>query len=344
MGRKQVRVERTYVDTDKDRFWRADHPVLALMRGRLRARSQPGHRADAAKLGLAVEGGGMRAIVSAAMLGVLAELGYTSVFDVVYGGSAGALNGAYFLAGDTRTALRIYLEDLASRRFVDFRRPLRGRPIFNLDYVFDEVVGGRRPLAYEKVLASPVPLVVSISLVDQIEPLAESRFPSVADLREALRAGCWLPIATKGTARFRGRRAIDGGALCAHPIRLALADGCTHVLSLSTLPRDYRYTGVGWLERVASCRMALMRRGLGRAFLAADRQGGADREALRRWRTEPVEPAVLDLAPPERVDLTRHDIDRDRLRAAARTAAATMTLALTGVPDAAAVERALELA
>lgn len=36
--------------------------------------------------------------------------------------------------------------------------------------------------------------------------------------------------AGRGTATFRGHRAIDGGVLRFHPYRAAMLDGCTHIL------------------------------------------------------------------------------------------------------------------
>jgi len=60
--------------------------------------SRPGHRTDPYKLGLVVQGGGMRGVVSAGALTVLHFLGLRRVFDATYGSSAGAMNLTYFLA------------------------------------------------------------------------------------------------------------------------------------------------------------------------------------------------------------------------------------------------------
>ncbi|MBW1714100.1 MAG: patatin-like phospholipase family protein [Deltaproteobacteria bacterium] len=70
------------------------HPVLEVLGQRTEAGSLPGQRRDNFKLGLAVEGGGMRGVVSAGMLLGLAQLGLRPALDAVYGASAGALNGA----------------------------------------------------------------------------------------------------------------------------------------------------------------------------------------------------------------------------------------------------------
>lgn len=51
------------------------------------------------KVGLAIEGGGMRGCVSAGMIGAVSTLGLMDTFDAVYGSSAGSLVGAYAIAG-----------------------------------------------------------------------------------------------------------------------------------------------------------------------------------------------------------------------------------------------------
>ena len=53
---------------------------------------------DGRKVGLIVEGGAMRGVISCAALMALEDLRLTDVFDEVYGASAGAVNAAYFLA------------------------------------------------------------------------------------------------------------------------------------------------------------------------------------------------------------------------------------------------------
>lgn len=78
---------------------RVDHPALQLLRQRALSRSHPTARKDPFKLGLVVEGGGMRGCVSGGALQALADVGLRDAFDAVYGSSAGAINSTYFLSG-----------------------------------------------------------------------------------------------------------------------------------------------------------------------------------------------------------------------------------------------------
>ena len=67
----------------------------------------------------------MRGVVSAGMVSALEELGLTHAFDAVYGSSAGAINAAYFLAGQARLGTTIYYEDINNARFIDLAAPAR---------------------------------------------------------------------------------------------------------------------------------------------------------------------------------------------------------------------------
>jgi hypothetical protein len=77
---------------------KGEHPVARLLHERMRLGSKPGQRADGARIGLAIEGGGMRGAVSAGAAAALNLLGMSDAFDAVYGSSAGALIAAFFIS------------------------------------------------------------------------------------------------------------------------------------------------------------------------------------------------------------------------------------------------------
>jgi predicted patatin/cPLA2 family phospholipase len=305
-------------------YWDPSHPVLEVLRARRAEGSLPGQRTDGATVALAIEGGGMRGVISAAMLTELEDYGFKNAFDVVYGCSSGGINGAYFLAGETWYPLSIYYDDLTTKKFVDFGRAFRRLPILNLDYAFDHVMELLKPLDYDAVLRSDIPLVTPITDVDALETVVLRDFTSRDELKAALRASAWLPIAVPGTFEMPGgRRAVDGGVLTALPFRLALKDGCTHVLSLSTRPMRPVNEGLTFLHRYSYVYLERMRRGLGTGYLAAIRQKHDDLNRLHQQRTAPPDsaPYVLDLAPlPWMTELKRHDLDHHRLLENARSA------------------------
>jgi predicted acylesterase/phospholipase RssA len=336
-------------------FWDKDHPVLRLLRERRDSGSTPGHRdpLDTARVGLAVEGGGMRGVVSAAMLVCLEDRGLLNGFDAVYGVSSGAINAAYFLTGNTWYPGSIYYDDLTTRKFISYWRVLAGRSMLNLDFAYKTVIGKIKPLDYDKVLASPAKLTIGITLVDELSALAATDFTSASDLNEALMASAWLPLAVRGTGVYRGKRALDGGVLIPLPYRLAVDDGCTHILSLGTKPMPSprrirlrsaaeppaerrspaRRTPAELASGYTAWHLDRIREGLGNAYLESRRLKGQDRRSFAEWRlaTGGDPPFILDIAPlPGTPQVGRTEMSPNRLLAAARNAYATMYAAIEG--------------
>ncbi len=74
-----------------------NHPTMKLIKERLKANSKPSKRGDKENIALCIEGGGMRGCVSAGASLALSFLGLNDVVDIVYGSSAGAMIGTYFI-------------------------------------------------------------------------------------------------------------------------------------------------------------------------------------------------------------------------------------------------------
>jgi predicted patatin/cPLA2 family phospholipase len=308
------------------------HPVMELLRLRRETASVPAQRGerDTARLGLLVQGGGMRGVISAAMLSALDDMGYKNSFDVVFGCSAGAMNAAYFLAGETWYPLSIYYDDLATEDFVNFLRPLRRRPILNLEYAFDQVVRQRKPLAADAAIACSIAFRVALTTLDPPEALIVSDFSSGEDLISALRASCWLPIAIPGSAEFRGFRAVDGGVLMPSMERAAMQDGCTHILSLRTQPIDQAAGRRRFATRYVRLRLNRLAPGLGDAYEEAHNTVPAVQTGRPSYGAGESEPSHLEIAPPMSGRVSRHEIDPFKLLTAARIAYGVMFAAAEG--------------
>jgi predicted patatin/cPLA2 family phospholipase len=203
----------------------------------LTSRRDRGSRAphgDGASVALAVEGGAMRGVISAGMVSALEELGLTDAFDAVYGSSAGAINAAYFLAGQARLGTTVYYEDINSRAFISLRRAVVGRPIVDLGFLLDEVAVARKTLDVGRVLASASPLSVLATDVESGTADALRDFRSGAELLQALRAGATMPVVAGPPREVRGRRYLDASLSQPIPVPAAEADGHTHILVLLT--------------------------------------------------------------------------------------------------------------
>jgi predicted patatin/cPLA2 family phospholipase len=178
----------------------------------------------------------MRGVVSAGMVSALEALGLGCAFDAVYGSSAGALNAAYFVAGQAALGTTIYYEDINNRRFIDFGRAFGRRPILNLDFLIDEVVLRRKRLDTARVLSSRSVLSVLATDVSTAAAHRLDKFEDEGALVAAMRASATMPILAGGPSAFGARRYFDASLSEPIPLPTAEADGHSHILVLLTRP------------------------------------------------------------------------------------------------------------
>uniref|UniRef100_A0A7S1SUM6 Patatin n=1 Tax=Tetraselmis chuii TaxID=63592 RepID=A0A7S1SUM6_9CHLO len=217
------------------------HPALQLIVDRARSGSEPGTRSDAFKLGLVVEGGGMRGSVTAGMLAALHDLGLQRVFDSVYGSSAGAINLTYFLTGQ-REGVDIYADMLSNRDFIDLSRLFMrsAGPVLDLSFLLDKVMKEDVPLQWERVLSHDIPLKAVASCVRTLQPVLLDQFLDATDLLTCLRASANVPGIAGSPINHRGHSLVDAAVFEPVPFPAAVADGCTHVLVLCSRPDPTR--------------------------------------------------------------------------------------------------------
>jgi predicted patatin/cPLA2 family phospholipase len=291
-------------------------PVVELLRARAARRSRPPH-GDHARIALCVEGGAMRGVVSAGMVSALEELGLVHAFDAVYGSSAGAVNAAYFLAGQAAFGTSIYAEDINNRRFIDLRRLLTGGPVVDLGFLIDDVATHRKPLNTARVLSSGSPLTVMATDVASASRAALRGFRDGGSLLLALRAGATMPALAGPAVTYEGRQYLDASLTEPIPVALAEEDGHTHMLALLTRPDD-TLRATTMLDRVYVL-PALRRLSAPLAELYAGRAVPYRRilEAIAAGRGPAGRAAVLGLRPPPPV-VSKLERSRERLRAGAR--------------------------
>ncbi len=225
------------------------HPVLDLMRQRKRDGSRPGHRNDGARLGLAIEGGAMRGVVSAGMLKALEHLRLLDTFDAIYGSSAGAINGAFFLTSQAFYGINIYFEEINNSRFLSLGRSVTRRPVMALDYLFDEVMVERKVLDWRAVLESPIAFKVVATSLDDLGARVFEGFRDREHLFAALQASSSVPLLAGAPAEVDGERFLDALLFEPIPYRSAVRDGCTHVLVLLTRPEGFLNGQPSLIER-----------------------------------------------------------------------------------------------
>ena len=217
------------------------HPVVALIRRRREQRSLPGRRDDGRRVALVIEGGGMRGVVSSGMTAAIEQLGLTDAFDEVHGASAGSFNAAFLIAGQASYLTGLYQHGFGEPAFVSPRRLLRRRPLFDMEYVVNEVWRTDRPLHTERIVASAIELHCTATDVDSARVVDLADLRDDAAIRTAMLASARLPWLAGGPVWFRGRRLLDATLAESVPVRVP-RQSATDMLVLQTRPHGVAHT------------------------------------------------------------------------------------------------------
>lgn len=213
-------------------FLHGDRDVLRVLLDRRASGAGPGARRDDHRVALVIGGGGMRGAYVAGMLHALARAGLVPAFDEVYGASSGAFSAAAFLTGDAAACAASFPEDLATEVFINMRRLGTRRPVVSLDHLVHEVLGLRKPMAWEVLGSTPAPLhVVATDAVDLTAHTLQG-METIADWQRALRASASIPLLAGPPVVFAGRRWVDGSVGEPLAMARALRGGATHVLAM----------------------------------------------------------------------------------------------------------------
>jgi predicted patatin/cPLA2 family phospholipase len=180
--------------------------------------------------GLVVQGGGMRASYSAGALVTLLEYGFGDTFEYVVGSSAGAMNGAYFLASD-KEAAHIYTDDLSNKNFVNL---LRSEKKVDVDYVVDMVLKHKRPLDIDKLAKSHSKLHIVLTNAKNGKKEVVSNHAKFSEIYEEFRATAAMPILYDKKIKLGNKEYVDGGVADLIPVDVAIKLGCTDILVIMT--------------------------------------------------------------------------------------------------------------
>ena len=196
----------------------------------------------------------MRGVVSGAMVAGLEQLNLLDCFDAVYGSSAGAIAGAYFIAGQARFATTIFYDKLNNSEFIDPWRIFAGKPILSLEYLLDNICRVERPLMVDRVLSSKISLNIVCTSVSKLRNVVLSNFDSANDLFDALRCSARIPLFAGPPVEYRGDRFLDASVYESVPYKSAIADGATDIVALLTRPARHLRSDPSWLDRAIVAR------------------------------------------------------------------------------------------
>lgn len=190
------------------------------------------------KIGLVVEGGGMKCAYNAAILDAFLDEQIT--FDYCIGVSAGAGNLASYLAGQRGRNLRFFTEHIHSPDYFGLKSLLKTGDLFGLKYIYGELTNskGRDPLDFPAFLKNPAEYqaVVTNALTGKPEYFGKDMMKQ--DDYRLIMASSAIP-AVCHPVHLNSVPYFDGGIADAIPVQHALEQGCDRVVVILTKNRDY---------------------------------------------------------------------------------------------------------
>lgn len=187
------------------------------------------------KIGLVLEGGGMRGLYTAGILDALLDNGVQ--MDYGAGVSAGACNGVSYVSGQRGRSFRVNTEFLKDPRYLSFHSFLKTRSLFGMDFIFREIPERLIPFDYDAFLASSCEFHIGVTDVRTGKP----RYFDKSHMNRqctVLMASSSLPLFSP-PVEYEGKLYLDGGVTDPIPVKKALADGCDKVIVILTRPRGF---------------------------------------------------------------------------------------------------------
>lgn len=204
------------------------HPVIELIRDR-----QSGI-ADENTLALAVEGGGMRGTLTAAMLAEMETSGISpDIFDLMVGTSAGVTNCAGYISENINLAVRVYPDYLNQLGFVRWRRALAGGPVISMSILLEHIMETEVPMDWQKIVETRK-LYSVVADPRTLAPTILGPPESKEDAVQQMYATTHIAVLAGRPKSYNGTAYYDGSLIAPLPVKQALGLGASHVLALSS--------------------------------------------------------------------------------------------------------------
>lgn len=257
------------------------------------------------KIGLVLEGGGMRGLYTAGVLDVMME--HQFMPDVVCGTSAGVTFGVNLLSQQKGRVLRYNCRYAGDRRYISLHSWLTTGNMINRDFAYDLLPHELDPFDEETFEQSKAAFYATITNMrtGQAEYV---RITNTWQQMDVIRASASLPIICQ-PVEWQGEKYLDGGLVDNIPLDKCIELGCDKIMIVLTRPLDYVRN-----DHIAGvCRLFYPRyKALLRAIEQRNDRYNARLQQIRRLEQEGK---VFVLRPSENISVGRLEKDIARLQA-----------------------------
>jgi len=257
------------------------------------------------KIGLVLEGGGMRGLYTAGVLDVMME--HQFMPDVVCGTSAGVTFGVNLLSQQKGRVLRYNCRYAGDRRYISLHSWLTTGNMINRDFAYDLLPRELDPFDEETFEQSKAAFYATITNMrtGQAEYV---RITNTWQQMDVIRASASLPIICQ-PVEWQGEKYLDGGLVDNIPLDKCIELGCDKIIIVLTRPLEYVRN-----DHIAGvCRLFYPRyKALLRAIEQRNDRYNARLQQIRRLEQEGK---VFVLRPSENIFVGRLEKDIARLQA-----------------------------
>ncbi len=188
------------------------------------------------KVGLVLEGGGMRCLFMAAVLDAFIDENIK--VDMVSSVSAGSLFGVNYLSKQKGRALRYSKKYNPDPFYIGWRPLLKEGNVLDTQYAYVDLVKRLDPFDNETFKKANIPFVVVLTDVHS----GESKYVNIYDVFEqidTLRATGSLPFLSNAV-EIEGHKYLDGGIYDSIPYEWMMKQGCDKIIVILTRNTEYR--------------------------------------------------------------------------------------------------------
>ncbi len=191
------------------------------------------------KIGLVLEGGGMRGAYTSGVLEAFMEENIR--FPYVIGVSAGANNGANFVAEQKDRGEKVFVDYVNHKEYSGFKYWLKDESYFNMDFLFDVLPNKLAPFDYETFMDSETVFKVCATNAQtgRAEYFKKSDYQDRDFIATVLKASSSLPIIS-APVEINNQLYFDGGITDSIPLEKSIKDGNKHNVLVLTRDKDYR--------------------------------------------------------------------------------------------------------
>lgn len=193
------------------------------------------------KIGLIVEGGGMRGAYTGGVLDAFHD--HQLIFPYIIAVSAGANTVCSYLSKQKGRNNRLYTEWITDKRFIHFSNLFKEGSYFGMNFLFDKLPCDLDPFDFDTFRQSSSIFKVGTThcLTGDAVYFEPKKVSVLTDTNRILKASSSLPLIAK-PVKIEGDYYLDGGIVDAIPLDQSIKDGNSHHVVILTRNEGYQKT------------------------------------------------------------------------------------------------------